>query len=160
MTKTKKSKSKEKPGVPPLVERTAPDRRLTLSDVLLSPPRQVDQPQYEDLNGDVHMHADDAMESSIAYMIRIIVERDFELEGNNPLSQEDEYVELIMRNRELIRAVLAPPVAINDRDIFFGMFMSEKFGPDWRKGDVHLDNRAIIEGMRDAFLAGLALKPL
>lgn len=153
----KRLSAKRKPGAvkPPQLE----DRRLLLKDVALAPPRQIEKVQFEDLDGNLHDHESDALESSIEFLVRVIAERDVELHPVLGDADEECYVEFVLRNRELLRVALTPSATASvDKNTEFELFMTEKFGKKWRDGDIHLENRAIIEGMREAFLAGLSFR--
>jgi hypothetical protein len=145
------TKSAKKRGT--LVEK----QRLSVNECRLRAPRHVETPQFEDAAGEKHLTESDALEGSMRYLLRCIVDRDVELGGldmEHSGPDEDAIVDFIVRNREQIRAATCIEGANVHVDHAFGSFMRNRFGPDWDKGK-NDDNKALIAGMRDAFIAGL-----
>jgi hypothetical protein len=120
--------------------------KLALADVTVAKPLQKDVPQWVDMNGDMHLDEHDCMEANIRFVVDMIVERDYSLRDD----QED-CVDFILRNRQLLMTALSGNV---DARAAFELFMRDKFGKDWKVRMQDDNSKALVAGMREAFIAG------
>jgi len=131
--KAKKSAASGGRAKPPVVVKTP--KRLEPDEVECAMPRQVDQPSWEDMNGDKHHDVDEAIAVNMKTVVEMIVERHLELTGESSPSgpYPEDLTEFVIENRDLLMIALTPPKREGQSCMqAFDSFMTREFGTGWR----------------------------